>query len=95
MDPADVAFFAGETPPAPRVSEVAFHAPRGKGGGYSSFRRGIIGFRGRGGGPRGNRTDSNNNRNRAESTSTIVCFSCDQEGHKSYNCPAKRNEERK
>jgi hypothetical protein len=83
MDPADVAFFAGETPPAPRVSEVAFHAPRGKGGGYSSFRRGIIGFRGRGGGPRGNRTDSNNNRNRAESTSTIVCFSCDQEGHKS------------
>jgi hypothetical protein len=95
MDPADVAFFAGQTPPAPGVSDVAFHAPRGRGGGYSSFRRGSRGFRGRGGGPRWNRTDGINNRNRDEPTSTIVCFSCDQVGHKSYNCPAKLNEERK
>ena len=36
MDPADVAFFAGQTPPA---TDVAFHAPRGRGGGYPSFRR--------------------------------------------------------
>ena len=92
MDPADVAFFAGQTPPA---TDVAFHAPRGRGGGYPSFRRGSRGFRGRGGGSRGNRTDGNSNRNRAETTSTIVCFSCDQTGHKSYNCPNKRAEERK
>jgi hypothetical protein len=79
MDPADVVFFPGQTPPA---SDVAFHAPRGRGGGYSSFRRGSRGFRRRGGGSSG-------------TTSTIVSFSCDQKGHKSYNCPSKRTEERK
>ena len=51
IDPEDVAFFAGQTPPAPGVSDVAFHAPRGRGEGYSSFRRGSRGFRGRGEGP--------------------------------------------
>lgn len=50
MDPADVAFFAGQTHPTPRASDVAFQSPRGRGGGYPAFKRGSRVFRGRGGG---------------------------------------------
>jgi len=95
MDPADVAFFAGQTHPPPGASDVAFLAPRGRGGGFPAFRRGSRWFRARGGGFRGDRTDFNNSRNKGESTPTFVCFSCNQVGHKAYNCPTKRNEERR
>lgn len=95
MDPADVAFFAGQTHPSPGASDVAFHAPRGRRGGYPGFRRGSRRFRARGGGFHGTRTDFNNSPNYGDTNSTITCFHCNQVGHKSSNCPNKRNDERK
>ena len=73
MDPADVAFFAGQTHTPPGASDVA----RGRGGGYPAFRRSCRGFQARGGGFHGNRTDFNNSRNKEEFTPTIVSFSFD------------------
>ncbi|KAI9555904.1 hypothetical protein GHT06_018428 [Daphnia sinensis] len=95
MDPADVAFFAGQTHSSHGASDVAFHATRGIRGGYPGFRRGSRGFRARGGGFHGTKTDFNNIPNYGDTNSTITCFYCNQVGHKSYNCPTKRNNERK
>ncbi|XP_045032683.1 uncharacterized protein LOC123474536 [Daphnia magna] len=95
MDPADVALFAGQTHPSAGASDVAFHTQRGRTGSYPEFRRGSRRIRARSWVFRGNRTDFNNSPNYGDTNSTITCFHCRQVGHKSYNCPIKRNDERK
>lgn len=94
MDPADVAFLAGQTHPTPRASDVAFQSPRGKVEDTQRSRE-VVEYFVAEVEDFGNRTDSSNNRNKCESNSIFVCFSCNQVGHKAYNCSTKRNEDRK
>jgi len=99
MDPADVAFFSRTNPSTSIAAAVTAkneeyaHSARGN---YS--RRGR-GYRGRGYN-RGYRND-HGGQNKAEgnssnpSASTVQCYECNGFGHKGYQCPNRRNEERK
>ena len=98
MDPADVAFFARTNPSTSIAAAVTSkneeyaHSPRG------NYSRGGRGYRGRGYN-RGYRND-HEGQNKAEgnnsnpSASTVQCYECNGFGHKGYQCPNRRNEER-
>lgn len=101
-DPADIAFFAAGSRPAMWAAAVSAHvsAPVAMredsayvSNGYHGFRgRSGRGGRGRGPGNLNNRRDCNRQYGGSHS---IICYNCDNPGHKSYNCPLKKIEDRR
>ena len=98
MDPADIAFFAaGNSRQRPHavaavtVNEDSAFAARG---GYQGYKRGGrgIGYRGRGTGYRGFKHDYS--RSAGDGNSAIECYTCHETGHKAYNCPKKKDDDR-
>jgi hypothetical protein len=94
-DPVDTAFFATHTPQITNRTDQGL-AATGYRGGYSRGRSGRGGVRGRGihhnyGGRRGGQHHDSSNENQLQ----VMCFNCDQPGHKAFHCPEKRSEERK
>ena len=94
-DPVDTAFFATRAPQITNRTDQGL-AARGHRGGYSRGRSGRGGVRGRGihhnyGGRRGGQHHDSSNENQSQ----VICFNCDQPGHKAFHCPEKRSEERK
>ncbi|XP_045024030.1 uncharacterized protein LOC123469143 [Daphnia magna] len=94
MDPADIVFFAGKSRQTSASSSSIEETAMSARGRYNSYRRGGRGYRGRGRGYRGHKHDYGN-RHSGENGSNIICYSCDQSGHKAHNCPQKKDEERK
>ena len=99
-DPIDVAFFAARAPQTSKTTGQSDHglSARGKRGGFSRGRGSSRGHRGRGhhnfGGHKGGQNHNSSDQSN-DQKGQVICFNCEKPGHKAYNCPEKRNEERK
>ena len=100
-DPTDVAFFAARAPQTSKTTGQSDHglSARGKRGGFSRGRGNSRGHRGRGhhnfGGHKGGQNHNNSSDQSNDQRGQVICFNCEKPGHKAYNYPEKRNEERK
>ena len=100
-DPVDIAFFAARAPQPSKTTGQSDHglAARGKRGGFSRGRGNSRGHRGRGhhnfGGHKGGQNHNNSSDQSNDQRGQVICFNCEKPGHKAYNYPEKRNEERK
>ncbi|KAI9549806.1 hypothetical protein GHT06_006776 [Daphnia sinensis] len=92
MDPADIVFFAGKSRQTSASSSSIEETAMSARGRYNNYRQGVRGYRGRGGAYRGHKHDYGS-RHSSGNGSTIICYSCDQSGHKAHNCPQRTKKE--